>query len=113
MYLAEIIEKVNGLFEGALSDSDQLQYVDGVIKGKLLENETLKRQALSNSKEQFANSPDLRTELLHAIMDAQEAHASMSNQALASERIRLGLLDILLGPGRLYEAFRERPAPGP
>lgn len=112
VYLAEIIEKVNGLFEGALSDSDQLQYVDGVIKGKLLENETLKRQALSNSKEQFANSPDLRTELLHAIMDAQEAHASMSNQALASERIRLGLLDILLGPGRLYEAFRERPAAG-
>ncbi|WP_345301703.1 type I restriction endonuclease subunit R [Lysobacter hankyongensis] len=113
VYLVEIIEKVNGLFEGILSESDQLQYVDGVIKGKLLENETLQRQALSNSKEQFANSPDLHTELLHAIMDAQEAHASMSNQALASERIRLGLLGILLGPGRLYESFRERSAPGP
>jgi type I restriction enzyme R subunit len=110
-YLAEIIEKVNGLFEGSLSESDQLQYVDGVIKGKLLENQTLQRQALSNTKEQFANSPDLRTELLHAIMDAQEAHASMSNQALASERVRLGLLEILLGPGKLYEAYRERSPP--
>lgn len=111
-YLAEIIEKVNGLFEGSLSESDQLQYVDGVIKGKLLQNQTLQRQALNNTKEQFANSPDLRTELLHAIMDAQEAHASMSNQALASERVRLGLLEILLGPGRLYEAYRERPPAG-
>lgn len=30
--------------------------MNGVLKGKLLENETLVRQA-ANSKEQFANSP--------------------------------------------------------
>ena len=33
-YLAEIIEKVNGLFEGKLTDGDQLVYVNGVLKGK-------------------------------------------------------------------------------
>lgn len=107
-YLAEIIEKVNGLFEGELTDDDQLIYVNGVLKGKLLENETLVQQAASNSKEQFGNSPDLRDALLHAIMDALEAHSTMSQQALGSERVREGLKDILLGPGQLYEALRAR-----
>ncbi len=109
-YLDEIIEKVNGLFEGELSDNDQLVYVNGVIKGKLLENETLIQQAANNSKEQFANSPDLSTALLNAIMDALDAHTSMSTQALDSQRVRDGLKDTLLGPAQLYEALRARSA---
>ena len=108
VYLDEIIQKVNGLFEGELSDDDQLVYVNGVLKGKLLENETLVQQASSNSKEQFSNSPDLKNALLQAIMDALEAHQTMSSQALASERVRDGLKDVLLGPAQLYEALRER-----
>jgi type I restriction enzyme R subunit len=107
-YLTEIIELVNGLFEGDLSSGDQLVYVNGVLKGKLLENETLLRQAASNSKEQFANSPDLKEAMLNAIMDALDAYQSMSTQALGSERVRDGLRDILLGPGQLYEALRSK-----
>ena len=107
-YLVEIIQKVNGLFEGELSDDDQLVYVNGVLKGKLLENETLVKQAGSNSKEQFANSPDLGKALMDAIIDAFEAHHAMSSQALGSERVRDGLKDILLGPAQLYEALRSR-----
>ena len=107
-YLDEIIQKVNGLFEGELTDGDQLVYVNGVLMGKLLENETLLRQASSNTKEQFANSPDLKDALLHAIMDALDAHTTMSTQALGSERVREGLRDILLGPAQLYEALRGR-----
>jgi len=107
-YLAEIIDKVNSLFEGELSDNDQLVYVNGALKGKLLENETLIQQAANNSKEQFANSPDLSQALLHAIMDALDAHNSMSAQALSSERIREGLKDTLLGPAQLYEALRAK-----
>lgn len=107
-YLKEIIEKVNGLFEGELSDDDQLVYVNGALKGKLLENETLVQQAASNSKEQFANSPDLKQALLSAIMDALEAHQTMSSQALGSERVRDGLREVLLGPAKLYESLRAR-----
>ena len=107
-FLEEIIQKVNGLFEGELTDDDQLVYVNGVIKGKLLENDTLIQQAANNSKEQFANSPDLSQALLNAIMDAFEAHTSMSTQALGSERIRDGLKDTLLGPAQLYEALRAK-----
>ena len=106
--LDEIIRKVNGLFEGELSDNDQLVYVNGVLKGKLLENATLVQQAATNSKEQFANSPDLADALMNAIMDAFEAHTTMSSQALGSERVREGLKDTLLGPAQLYEALRAR-----
>ncbi|WP_454722777.1 MULTISPECIES: type I restriction endonuclease subunit R [Cupriavidus] len=108
--LLEIIQKVNGLFEGSLTDDDQLTYVNGVIKGKLLENEILVQQASSNSKEQFANSPDLKDALMQAIIDALEAHTAMSTQALASEHVRDGLKDILLGPAQLYESLRGRSA---
>lgn len=107
-YLTEIIQKVNGLFEGELSDDDQLVYVNGVLRGKLLENDTLMQQAASNTKEQFANSPDLGKALMDAIIDAFEAHQTMSSQALGSERVRDGLKDILLGPAQLYEALRAR-----
>jgi type I restriction enzyme R subunit len=109
-YLDEIIEKVNGLFEGELSDNDQLVYVNGALKGKMLENSTLVRQAVSNSKTQFNNSPDLNKALIDALMDAQEVHQNMSNQALNSEKIRAGLLEVLLGPGMLYETLRARSA---
>jgi type I restriction enzyme R subunit len=107
-YLAEIIAKVNDLFEGELTDNDRLVYVNNVIKGKLLESDTLVKQAANNTKEQFANSPDLSNELMNAIIDAFAAHSTMSKQALDSEKVREGLRDILLGPARLYEALRER-----
>ena len=106
--LREIIEKVNGLFEGDLTDDDQLQYVNGALKAKMLENQTLIQQSASNSKEQFSNSPDLKQALHNAIMDAFDAHNTMSTQALNSERIREGLLHILLGPAQLYEALRSK-----
>jgi type I restriction enzyme R subunit len=108
--LAEIISKVNDLFEGELTEDDKLVYVNNVIKGKLLESEVLIQQAVNNTKEQFANSPDLANELLYAIMDALAAHTTMSKQALESEKVRSGLKDVLLGPAQLYEALRARGA---
>ncbi|HEX7242648.1 MAG TPA: DEAD/DEAH box helicase family protein [Longimicrobiaceae bacterium] len=109
-YLSEIIDKVNDLFSGDLSEQDKLVYVNDVLKGKLLESETLVQQAASNSKEQFANSPDLKRELLKAIMDALDAHTAMSTQALNSEAVQRGLQDILLNHADLYESLRSRVA---
>lgn len=106
--LAEIIARVNDLFTGDISDEDQLVYVNSVIKGKLLQSELLGEQAANNSKEQFSNSPDLSQALVDAIIDAFDAHRSMSEQALNSKRVQEGLKDILLGPGRLWELLRER-----
>ena len=106
--LAEIIAKVNDLFEGDLTDDDKLIYVNNVIKGKLMESAILAEQAANNTKEQFANSPDLAKELLNAIMDALAAHTTMSAQALGSERVQHGLRDILLDHAGLYEDLRSK-----
>jgi type I restriction enzyme R subunit len=107
-HLREIIEKVNELFQGDLSDQDKLVYVNNVIKGKLLESETLRQQAANNTKEQFANSPDLKSELLNAIMGALDAHSLMSTQALNSEAVQRGIKDVLLNNASLYETLRQQ-----
>jgi type I restriction enzyme R subunit len=106
VYMGELIEKLNQLFGAETTEQDQLVYVNHVLKGKLLESETLRQQAANNTKEQFANSPDLKTELLNAIMGALDAHTSMSTQALNSPTVRHGLKDILLNHSRLYESLR-------
>lgn len=106
--LEEIIATVNDLFEGELSDDDKLVYVNNVIKTKLMESDTLVEQAANNTKEQFANSPDLAQGIMNAIIDALEAHSIMSKQALDSEKVRKGMKDVLLGPAHLYEALREK-----
>jgi type I restriction enzyme R subunit len=101
---------VNDLFQGELTDQDKLVYVNNVIKGKLLESETLRQQATNNTKEQFANSPDLKSELLNAIMGALDAHTLMSTQALNSPAIQTGMKDILLNHAQLYETLRDKAA---
>jgi len=106
--LNEIIAKVNDLFQGDISDDDQLIYVNNVLKGKLLQSETLAQQAANNTKEQFSNSPDLAKAIVDAVIDAMDAHRSMSEQALGSKRVQEGLKDILLGPGNLWELLRSR-----
>ncbi len=55
-----------------------------------------------------ATSPDLKIEMLNAILDALEAHTTMSSQAIGSEKVQEGLKEILLGPGQLYEGCGGR-----
>lgn len=105
--LSEIIEKMNDLFEGDLTEGDQLSYFNTAFN-KIAESEELVQQSCSNSKEQFSNSPDLRTELVNALMDAFAANSTMSRQALDSERVREGMINTLLGPGMLYEFLRNK-----
>jgi type I restriction enzyme R subunit len=105
--LNEIIEKVNDLFKGDLTGNDKLVYLNNVIMGKLLESETLVKQAVNNTKRQFGNSPDLDSELDNATINALDAHAEMSSQVLNSKEVRDTLKEILLGPAKLYEKLRE------
>lgn len=108
--LAELIERVNDLFEGDLTPGDKLVYVNDVIKGKLMESEKLAEQAVNNTKEQFAASPDLTNELIGAVMDALAAHTTMSNQVLHSEKLQADVKDVLLGAGKLWESLRAKAA---
>ncbi|MES2237380.1 MAG: type I restriction endonuclease [Pseudomonadota bacterium] len=109
-YMAELIEKLNDLFGTDTSEQDQLQYVNGTLLGKVTESVTLQQQAANNTKEQFANSPDLKIELQNAIIASYDAHTLMSTKALNSPQVLHGLMDILLNHTGLYETLRKRAA---
>ncbi|OQW89275.1 MAG: type I restriction endonuclease subunit R [Rhodoferax ferrireducens] len=111
VYMAELINKLNDLFGDDTSEQDQLRYVNGTLLGKVSESKTLQQQAANNTKEQFANSPDLHTELQNAIIESYDAHTVMSTQALNSPIVLRGILDVLLNHSGLYEALRGRAAP--
>jgi type I restriction enzyme, R subunit len=106
--LSEIIAKLNDLFTGELTDDDKVGYVGTVIRNKLLESKTLQQQAASNSKEQFASSPDLARAQQDAIIDALDAHQAMSSQALNSPDLQRRMLELLLGNFNLWEGLRDR-----
>jgi hypothetical protein len=108
--LDAIICRLNYLFEGQLTDSDKLVYVNNILKGQLLESELLQQQAASNSKEQFANSAELQSELTKAIINALDAHTAMGSQALNNPALQLDLMEFLLNQAGLWEGLRERAA---
>jgi hypothetical protein len=86
--LGEIIAKLNDLFEG-VTDDDQLVYVNHAIKGKLLEFETLVEQAANNTKEQFADSPDLPVDRRYAYQTRQEYPTALDRWGTKGGRITL------------------------
>ena len=106
--MATLMGRLNDLFGGETTENDKLVYVKDVIKGKLLESETLREQAANNTKKQFANSPDLKLIIEQAIINAMDAHNTMSALALNSPLVQLGILDILLNHVGLYESLRAQ-----
>lgn len=109
-FLNEIIEKLNDLFTSEISDRDQLVFAREHVLGAMLESEVLVKQAASNSKEQFANSPDFPKEFVNAVINSMDAQQELSTQALNSSQVQAGLMQLLMGPLKLYESLRERAA---
>lgn len=103
--LRAIIDKLNEIFGKETTDGDQLSYAR-TLREKTLESETLKKQALANTKEQFWNSPDLTRELLNAIIGSMDAQADLSTKAINSELVREGLKRVLIDQLGLYERLR-------
>jgi hypothetical protein len=102
------IEKCSIFYRQVLRLSEFGREREGIDLSKVvLNHHTLKQRAANNTQEQFANSPDLSTEMMNAIINALDAHKSMSSQALASKAIREGQREILLGPAKLYEHLRD------
>lgn len=83
--LAEVVDRMNDLFSGNLSEGDMVGYVT-TIKSKLLENEKLKEQAANNTEQQFAMG-DFKDILTDIVIDGQEAHNHIAGQLLKDERI--------------------------
>ena len=105
LYLSQIVEKINELFGADTTDGDKLSWLNSQ-REKLLESEVLAQQAANNTKEQFASSPDLTRVFIDALIDSHSAQSNLSLQALNSEQIQREVINLLLGPARLYEALR-------
>jgi type I restriction enzyme R subunit len=106
--LSEIIERVNELFEGDLTDDDKLIYVNHVLVGKLLESKDLQQQAAANGKVRWGESPDLVDAVTQAVLDSGAAHQSMSQQALSDPKVMEGLVKVIVNFTDLYDQLRMR-----
>jgi len=107
--LDAIIEQLNTLLGSDTTDGDQLSFAR-TLEEKTLESNVLQKQAANNSKEQFANSPDLKRELVNAVIDSMDVQSELSTRALNSTQIQEGLLSVLLNHLNLYEKLRARSA---
>jgi len=105
--LAEIVDKMNDLFSGNLSESDLVGYVT-TIKGKLMEHEGLAEQARNNTEEQFGLG-DFKNVMTDIVIEGQEAHNSIAGQLLKDERIFAAMQGMLAQ--MVYQAFAQRSAP--
>ncbi len=97
--LAEIIQRMNDLFEGELSEADMIGLVTHISE-RMIANPTLAQQARHNSKEQFALG-DFETVMMNEVVGGMDSYQTMITQILSNERVRTGfaaaLLDVVYG----------------
>lgn len=99
-----LVEQMNGLFEGELSEADLISYAQHV-SSKLLENKALARQAAASTKERFLHG-DFRPAMMKAVIDSMKSHKTMSDQVLERLDVQEGLATILAD--LVYEGFRKQ-----
>lgn len=102
--LAEIVEKMNDLFAGDLSEADMVGYVT-TIHGKLMEDQTLAEQAANNTEEQFRMG-DFKDRLTDIILNGQDGHNSIASQLLKDERVFAAMQGMLAK--MVYQAFAQK-----
>ena len=95
--LAELIEKLNDLFDdGTLTETDRVGLFQHVA-GKLLENEEIVTQATANTLEQFAHSPTIGSVLVGAVIAAMDSYQAMGKKIFedgaARERFQAMLIE--------------------
>jgi type I restriction enzyme R subunit len=101
--LQAIIEQMNELFAGDLSEADLVTYVQH-ITGKMLENDLLAKQAASNSKEQFSLG-DFSGVLVDTIIDGLDSYRAMAEQVLGNDATRKGFERLVLD--LVYRGFEQ------
>ncbi len=102
--LAEIVQLMNDLLSGELTDADVIGYVT-TINGKLMENETLAAQAATNSESQFALG-DFHDILTDIIIEGQEGHNKIADQLLKDDRIFAAMQGMLAR--MVWQQFQKR-----
>ncbi len=104
--LSIIIQKMNEVFSGNLSEADFRGYATTLI-GKMVADPTLREQAQANDTvDAFANGA-YEGKLNIAVVDALESHNTMADQALRHEKVFKSLAGLLVG--EVYRQLRQPP----
>jgi len=102
--LAELVSRINDLFEGMVGEKDAIALVEHA-GAKIIDNADLAQQAANNSKEQFAlgNFNDV---VKDTVLDSLDQYQDMASQFLGNPRIQQRFNALMLD--YLYDALRER-----
>lgn len=92
--LLELIEQLNLIFEGELSDSDLVNYAFAV-RDKLLENSVLRTQAENNTKKQFDESDELEEAILSAVEEQASVNSDLAKQVMTDSKKRDEFMQII------------------
>ena len=103
--LSVIIQKMNEVFSGNLSDADFRGYATTLI-GKMVEDATLQEQAQANDTVESFSNGAYEQKLTGAVVDALESHSAMADQALKHPKVFKGLASLLLD--EVYRQLREK-----
>lgn len=106
--LAEIVDKMNDMFAGNLTEADMVGYVT-TIHGKLMESPKLAEQAANNNAEQFTLG-DFKDVLTDIIIEGQESHNKIADQLLKDERLFVAMQVMLAN--MTYKSFQQRSMQG-
>lgn len=92
--LAHIIEVMNDLFAGELTDDDKLNYAHTVLD-KVMEYDSFRQQVSVNTREQvmLGDFPGLVTD---AVIDSLDVHQNLASQVLANEKTKAGFMNLIL-----------------
>ena len=101
--LDAMIAALNTLFEGDLSETDLIGYLNH-IRDKMLAHPGLAQQAQHNSKAQFALG-DFRNVMHESIVSAFDSYNAMTKQLLSNEGVRNGFAALILDV--VYNAFAQ------
>ena len=103
--LRELIDQLNLIFEGELSDNDLVNYAYGV-RDKLMENDKLRTQALNNTKKQFDESDELQEAILSAVEEQKAVNSSLAAQVMSDPKVRSAFVQVIRD--LTYEEFRKK-----
>jgi type I restriction enzyme R subunit len=105
--LSELVEQLNKIFEGELSDADMVHYAEAT-RDKVMEDNEVILQAMNNdSLDQFANGK-VKEVVPDAIFQMMMANSSMTEQVMASKETMARFVSLITE--MVYESVRNRSA---
>ena len=84
--LSKIVNNMNALFEGELSDEDMINYTK-TIADKVMESESVREQVKNNTKEQ-AMLGGFAEAMNDAVISSLDVHQNLASQILSKSQIR-------------------------